>query len=33
MPEDGLNGEEGMFTVCSFWLVSALTCWTRRRDR
>jgi GH15 family glucan-1,4-alpha-glucosidase len=23
--EDGLEGEEGAFTICSFWLVSALT--------
>jgi len=22
--DDGLNGEEGTFTICSFWLVSAL---------
>ena len=22
--EDGLSGEEGTFTICSFWLVSAL---------
>jgi len=22
--DDGLNGEEGSFTICSFWLVSAL---------
>ena len=22
--EDGLTGEEGTFTICSFWLVSAL---------
>ena len=22
--EDGLSGEEGSFTICSFWLVSAL---------
>lgn len=22
--EDGLNGKEGTFTICSFWLVSAL---------
>jgi GH15 family glucan-1,4-alpha-glucosidase len=24
--DDGLAGEEGTFTICSFWLVSALTC-------
>jgi GH15 family glucan-1,4-alpha-glucosidase len=23
--DDGLSGEEGTFTICSFWLVSALT--------
>src|SRR5262249_54999472 len=23
--DDGLRGEEGTFTICSFWLVSALT--------
>jgi GH15 family glucan-1,4-alpha-glucosidase len=23
--DDGFNGEEGTFTICSFWLVSALT--------
>jgi GH15 family glucan-1,4-alpha-glucosidase len=23
--DDGLSGEEGSFTICSFWLVSALT--------
>ena len=23
--EDGLAGEEGSFTICSFWLVEALT--------
>src|SRR5207237_8529787 len=23
-PDDGLAGEEGTFTICSFWLVSAL---------
>ena len=23
--EDGLHGEEGTFTICSFWLVSALS--------
>src|SRR5204862_1753528 len=23
--EDGLSGEEGTFTICSFWLVSALS--------
>ncbi|GAA3409318.1 glycoside hydrolase family 15 protein [Streptosporangium vulgare] len=23
--DDGLNGEEGTFAICSFWLVSALT--------
>jgi GH15 family glucan-1,4-alpha-glucosidase len=23
--DDGLDGEEGTFTICSFWLVSALT--------
>jgi alpha,alpha-trehalase len=23
--EDGFSGEEGTFTICSFWLVSALT--------
>jgi GH15 family glucan-1,4-alpha-glucosidase len=23
-PDDGLRGEEGTFTTCSFWLVSAL---------
>jgi GH15 family glucan-1,4-alpha-glucosidase len=23
--DDGLEGEEGTFTICSFWLVSALT--------
>jgi GH15 family glucan-1,4-alpha-glucosidase len=22
--DDGLSGEEGTFTICSFWLVSAL---------
>ena len=22
--DDGLDGEEGTFTICSFWLVSAL---------
>ena len=22
--DDGLSGEEGSFTICSFWLVSAL---------
>ena len=22
--DDGLHGEEGTFTICSFWLVSAL---------
>jgi alpha,alpha-trehalase len=24
MTDDGLKGEEGTFTICSFWLVSAL---------
>jgi GH15 family glucan-1,4-alpha-glucosidase len=24
MTDDGLDGEEGSFTICSFWLVSAL---------
>jgi GH15 family glucan-1,4-alpha-glucosidase len=23
--DDGLSGEEGTFTICSFWLVSALS--------
>jgi GH15 family glucan-1,4-alpha-glucosidase len=23
--DDGLGGEEGMFSICSFWLVEALT--------
>jgi GH15 family glucan-1,4-alpha-glucosidase len=23
--DDGLHGEEGSFTICSFWLVSALS--------
>src|SRR5207245_5130484 len=23
--DDGLSGEEGSFTICSFWLVSALS--------
>jgi GH15 family glucan-1,4-alpha-glucosidase len=23
--DDGFSGEEGTFTICSFWLVSALT--------
>ena len=23
--DDGLEGEEGTFTICSFWLVSALS--------
>ena len=23
--EDGLSGKEGTFTICSFWLVSALS--------
>ena len=23
--EDGLHGEEGTFSICSFWLVSALS--------
>jgi GH15 family glucan-1,4-alpha-glucosidase len=23
--DDGLSGEEGTFTICSFWMVSALT--------
>jgi GH15 family glucan-1,4-alpha-glucosidase len=23
--DDGLDGDEGTFTICSFWLVSALT--------
>jgi len=23
--DDGLSGEEGTFTICSFWLISALT--------
>jgi alpha,alpha-trehalase len=23
--DDGFEGEEGTFTICSFWLVSALT--------
>jgi GH15 family glucan-1,4-alpha-glucosidase len=22
---DGFSGEEGTFTICSFWLISALT--------
>ena len=29
--DDGLSGEEGTFTICSFWLVSALD--DHRRDR
>jgi GH15 family glucan-1,4-alpha-glucosidase len=33
--EDGLTGKEGTFTICSFWLVSALSeigerAWARR---
>ena len=23
--DDGLDGEEGTFTICSFWLVAALS--------
>ncbi len=28
--DDGLRGEEGSFTICSFWLVSALSPSARR---
>ena len=29
--DDGLSGEEGTFTICSFWLVSALTAIGKRK--
>ena len=30
--DDGLSGEEGSFTICSFWLVSAYALAGRRDD-